>query len=195
MGRGPRWDWGVQRSARGRCGPRGPGCPQVLATPGRAERPQDRSQLPLADLQFPGMASGLPSIVRSRPPGTALLLALPILVLIVPQGTVERSLVPESAFVLLLLLTVTLVLAQSGFRSPSYSIRADYANPLMLLTLTYFLLLNPAWSFLSGNDFVKITMTAIPFVLLGTHYLIAALWFDIPRTRVLVAMLAVSGVI
>lgn len=124
----------------------------------------------------------------------ALLLGLPLVVLIVPQGTTVRTLVPELAFVLYLLATCLLCAVQGAWLAPALAVRRRQFQPFLLVTLTYFLLLNPLWSLWQGNAPGRVAMTVLPFVMLGLSYALALLRPSGAFVVQLVGMLAWSGV-
>ena len=136
---------------------------------------------------------GIP--VKPRSVADVLLLALPLVVLIVPQGTLERTFVPELAFIGFLLLTVVATLAQSCWQQPALVIRRSQFQPLLLVVLVFLLLLNPIWSLWQGNDPARVVMTILPFVMMGVYYLIALRCLSAHTLSTLVVMLALSGVV
>jgi O-antigen ligase len=77
---------------------------------------------------------------------------------------------------------------------PNLTLPRQQLNPLLLLTLVYFELINPLWSFWLGNEWERIVMTAIPFSLMGVYYLFALHSFDLLDVRRLVWVVTVSGV-
>ena len=133
--------------------------------------------------------------IDRRSLATALLCVLPLLVLVVPQGTIQRTLVPELLFVAALLLTVVTSLAQASWLQPPLALRRDQFQPMLLLALVYFLLLNPLWSLHQGNEPARVAMTALPFVMLGLYYPITLQRQNAGLAGRLVLMLAVSGVV
>lgn len=137
-------------------------------------------------------ALGLP--VKSRSVADLLLFALPLVVLIVPQGTLERTYVPELAFLGFLLLTVVATLAQACWQQPALVMRRSQFQPLLLVVLVFLLLLNPIWSLWQGNEPARVVMTVLPFVMMGVYYLIAMRRTSAHTLRTLIVMLALSGV-
>jgi hypothetical protein len=77
---------------------------------------------------------------------------------------------------------------------PNLTLPRHQLNPLLLLTLVYFELINPIWSLWLGNEWERILMTAIPFSLMGLYYLFALHSFDLLGVRRLVCVVIVSGV-
>lgn len=130
-----------------------------------------------------------------RSAATALLLALPVVVLIVPQGTIERSLVPELVFVGAFLLTFVLVLAQAAWHTPAFALTRRQFHPHLIVVLVFFLLLNPMWSLWQGNEPTRVLMTALPFLMLGVYYLFALRRIDAHGAHTLLLMLSLSGVV
>jgi O-antigen ligase len=125
-----------------------------------------------------------------------LLLSLPLLVLLVPQGVQEkRSGVWEAAFAIPCFLAACMVTARWVMLRPNPILPRHQLNPLLLLTLVYFELINPVWSLWLGNEGERIFMTAIPFSLMGVYYLFALRSFDLLDVRRVVWVVTVSGVI
>ncbi len=136
---------------------------------------------------------GIP--VKTRSVADTLLFALPLVVLIVPQGTLERTLVPELTFIGFLLLTVVAVLSQSCWQHPPLAVRRSQFQPLLLVVLVFLLLLNPIWSLWQGNEPARVAMTVLPFVMLGVYYLITLRRLSAHMLHILVVMLALSGAV
>jgi O-antigen ligase len=123
-----------------------------------------------------------------------LLLLLPIVVLIVPQGTIERSLVPEAIFAALLLLATTTVVAEAALRGQLLVFSRQFNHPIFFLML-FFLSLNSIWSLWQGNDPAKVVMTVLPFTMLGTYLLLVASRLDGTDQSRLLQMFGLSGVL
>jgi hypothetical protein len=123
----------------------------------------------------------------------ALLLAMPLAVLVVPQGTVERSLIPELSFVVFMLLTLTIAMAQASWERPAFSVPVRLFNPLLLVSLLFLLLFNPIWSLQQGNQLGRIVMTALPFTMLGVFWLFALVRPNAAEVRLLLASCGVAG--
>jgi O-antigen ligase len=134
-----------------------------------------------------------PTAPESRPLAHWLLLGLPFVVLVVPQGTTARTLVPELAFVLFLLVTATLCLMQGTWLRPALALRRQQFQPLLLFVLAHFLLINPLWSLWQGNPPGRVAITVLPFMMLGVYYLLAIVRPSTIFVQHVVTMLAWSG--
>ena len=127
------------------------------------------------------------------PAAKALLFAMPLAVLVVPQGTVERSLIPELSFIVFMLLTLTTALAQASWERPAFSVPIRLFNPLLLVSLCFLLLLNPIWSLWQGNQLGRIVMTTLPFTMLGVYWMFALIRPNAADVRLLLACCGVAG--
>lgn len=108
-----------------------------------------------------------------------LLIALPVIVMIVPQGVQEeRSWILEGIFILFCALALLGVLARRCLIRHGSVVARRQVHPLLLLTLIYLGVLNPAWSLWQGNEWRIVFLTATPFMLMGMHYLYVMCQFD-----------------
>lgn len=121
---------------------------------------------------------------------TLILVALPLVVLIVPQGTVQRSLVPEAAFALFLLLGIAVALLGAPGR-----VRSGQLHPLLYVTLVYFLCVNPVWSLIRGNDAGRVLMTTLPFLMLALYYVFVLARFSAYQVSLLLRSVMVSAAV
>ena len=133
--------------------------------------------------------------LNARPVAMWLLLASPLVVLIVPQGTIERSFVPELFFIAFMLLTMAATCIAAGAHVVPFSMSIQQVRPVLLLSLSLLLFLNPVWSVALGNDPMRIVMTALPFAILGVYYLLALIHPSRKDVLDLLACCALSGAV
>lgn len=125
---------------------------------------------------------------------TSLLMAMPIAVLLVPQGVQEgRTWVLETIFVTVCLLGAFFVILRWQLMQRVAQVR--YANALLLICLAYLVVINPMWSLLRGNSPGTIATTVLPFALLGLYYVFALHRMNERETRSMIGALAVSGLL
>jgi hypothetical protein len=140
-----------------------------------------------------------PSLARPLVPlrrgADQLLLLLPLVVLIVPQGTITRTFFPETAFAAFLVVTALTVFVRSALKGQFLSFPRSKINGPLLLLLAYLLLLNPLLSFVYGNEVQRVVITALPFLLLIVYYLISVERFSVTQTKRLVLAFGLSGVV
>jgi hypothetical protein len=137
-------------------------------------------------------------IVRPNIPtriDTHFLLWLPFVVLIIPQGTITRTFIPEVFFATFLFVAMLAVLLRASLKGQLISMPRSRINSPLLILIVYFLFLNPLLSVLYGNDFQRMLLTALSFVLLAVYYLISVQGLGVIKTRRLVMAFGVSGVV
>lgn len=127
--------------------------------------------------------------------GDYFLLWLPLIVLIVPQGTITRTFIPETIFAAFLFATMLAIFLRALQIGRGLAIRRSKINSPLLILIFYFLFLNPLLSVLYGNDFQRIMLTALPFVMLVVYYLISMQNLGVIQTRRLIMAFGISGVI
>jgi O-antigen ligase len=115
----------------------------------------------------------------SKVPGARVVLAhrllrwSPVVVLLFPQGTIQRSGLPEATVAAYLLITTLLVLFTSVATDVPLGLRRRTLHPTLLLLLVYLLILSPCWALANGAVPLTVLFTAIGFGFLAVHYLLA----------------------
>jgi O-antigen ligase len=121
-------------------------------------------------------------------------LAVPVFVLLVPQGVQgSRTWVLESIFILACLLPLMLVLLRVVLGRAT--LPKQLWNPVLAIALVYFGVINAGWSLLRGNAPGNVATVVLPFVLLGLYYLFAFHKISLREAQRLVVALIVSGVL
>lgn len=97
----------------------------------------------------------------------------PVVILLFPQGTQQRTGLPEAVVACYALLTTALVLLASVGANVPLGVRRPALHPALLLLLAYLLVVSPCWALMHGASALTVLFTSIGFAFLATHYLVA----------------------
>jgi O-antigen ligase len=118
------------------------------------------------------VSASSPQILMHAGPDAAVRLFLwaPLLALLVPQSTVERSLVGPAIFGIIMSVAAAMSLLSSRRYLDRFSVRGLHI--ILLVALIYFLPVSSTWSLLNGSAVSDLLTVCVPFCMWFAYYLL-----------------------